>query len=111
MTTMVTFTRENIISMRHASQDMARTERLVEMIEAARTVARHIYSIVVDYSALGPYNSYRYQVTHPKYCTDGMFVMKVVDMLKKAFPDFEVTPEAVGDGNTGVLMHSIVITW
>ena len=107
MTTTVTFTRENIISMRHASYDMV----LAEMIEAAQIVAQHIYNIVLDYAAYGPYNSYRYQITHPKYYTDGLFVMKVVDMLKKAFPDFDVLPEAVGDGNTGVLMHSIVITW
>ena len=111
MTTMVTFTRENIISMRHASQDMARTERLVEMIEAARTVARNIYNIVLDYAAYGPYNSYRYQITHPKYYTDGLFVMKVVDMLKKAFPDFDVLPEAVENSHKEVVMHSIVITW
>ena len=107
MTTTVTFTRENIISMRHASHVMV----LAEMIEAAQIVAQHIYNIVLDYAAYGPYNSYRYQITHPKYYTDGLFVMKVVDMLKKAFPDFDVLPEAVGDGNTGVLMHSIVITW
>ena len=107
---MTTFTREKMLIRRQESEDMA-NEKLLEMTKVAHLVARHIYSIVVDYSALGPYNSYRYQVTHPKYCTDGMFVMKVVDMLKKAFPDFEVTPDAVGDGNTGVLMHSILVKW
>ena len=111
MNTMTTFTRENMVVMRNASHFMASNEKLAEMTEAARTVARDIYSIVTDYAAFGPYNSYRYQVTHTKYCTDPAFLMKVVDMLRKAFPEFEITPETVGDGNTGILMLSILVKW
>jgi len=111
MNNMTKFTRENMISMRQASHNVALIEKLAEMTGAARNIACNIYSIVVDYAQFGSYNSYRYQITDTKYGTDGSFVMKVVDMLKKVLPDFDVTPEAVGDGNTGVLMHSILIKW
>lgn len=107
MSTMTPFTRNKIIAMRHASENEAYSVRT----EAAQNVAQHIYNIVLEYAAYGPHNSYRYQITHPKYCTDGTFVMCVVYLLRKAFPDFDVLPEAVGDGNTGVLMHNILVKW